>query len=278
MREQGDRPDRSREAAATNGPGPAPGPAQDVGPPAGRGRFRNSRLVTVLLAASLLVGTALLVWGLDGAARWGADSLLARNIQTATGVAAPPTVRLHGTFFLPQVVKGRYDDVEITVRDLSTGPLRLRSVHADLRGVHLSFHDLLLRNIGPVHIDHATEQATMSYADLNHYLQATGRPVRIDAAPHGQVRLTGKITVLGHTISASTQAHLTARDNAVAVQPTQVVTGTPLDPASRLLIGQRFSFVVPMDPLPFGQQLTAIEATPSALHVHARGDGIVVRP
>ena len=239
---------------------------------------RRPRRSTVLLAVLVLLGTALLLWGADWAARWGAESLLARSIQNATGVAERPAVTLHGTFFLPQVVRGRYSDVDITVRDLVAGPLRIDRVHAELRGVRLSFHDVLTRQAGPVVVEKSQEDATLGYDDINRYLKATGRPITITTAPDGQAKLTGTVTVLGHSVSASALARFAPRDGDLAVVPTQLDTHTPLDRASELLLGQRFSFVVPLDPLPFGQELTSIRPGKTGIAIRARGSAFVVQP
>lgn len=246
--------------------------------PVPEGGRRGPRRDTVLLAVAVLLGTALLLWGADWAARWGAETLLARNIQTATGVDARPDVQVHGAFFLPQVVEGRYDDVDITVRDLTAGPLRIQRVHARLSGVRLSFHDVLVRSVSAVVIEHSTEDATLTYDDLDRYLKATGRPVTVGPAPDGQARLTGTVSVFGHSVSASALARFAPRDGELAVTPTQLDTKTPLDAASKLLLGQRFSFVVPMEPLPFGQELTRVHPGADGILVTARGNTVVVRP
>ena len=247
-------------------------------PPEPEGRRRGPRRDTVVLALAVLLGTALLLWGADWAARWAAESLLARNIQVATGVTERPTVQVHGAFFLPQVVEGRYDDVGITVRNVTAGPLRIQRVHAELSGVRVSFHDVRVRSVSAVVIEHSAEDATLTYDDLDRYLAATGRPVTVGPAPDGQARLTGTVSVFGHPVSASALARFTPRDGELAVTPTRLDTKTPLDGASKLLLGQRFSFAVPLQPLPFGQQLTGVHPGRDGIRVTARGSAVVVRP
>jgi len=241
------------------------------------GRRRMPRPSTVALALGAALGALLLLWGLDRVAHWGAQTLLQRQIQDATGVSAVD-VQVHGALFLPQVVAGSYDDIEVTVRGLRAGPLRIQRVHAELHGVHLSFHDLLLRDVGAVVVDRSSEQALLGYDDLNSYLDATGRPVRVAPAPGDSTTLTGTVRVLGHDVSASARARLGVRDGSLTVAPTGLATDTALDRASELLLGQRFTFLVPLDPLPFGQELTAVRAGKSGLTVAAGGTGIVVRP
>jgi len=247
------------------------------GQAARRGRL-SSRTTTIVLAVGVLLGTALVLWGVDWAARHRAESAVADTIQAATGVTARPTVDVHGAFFLPQVVRGVYDDVDITVDGLTSGPLQVDHLQASLTGVHLSFHDVLVQSYGPLYIEGSTERALLSYDDLNAYLAATGRPFTVAAAAQGQAQLTGTVQVLGRDVSVSTQVKLGAQDGELAVQPAQPGTGTALDQASRLLLQQRLSFLVPLDPLPFGQQLTAVDVGRTGLTLSARGSGVVVRP
>ncbi|MGI8680869.1 MAG: LmeA family phospholipid-binding protein [Mycobacteriales bacterium] len=177
---------------------------------------------TVVLALMVLLGTGLLAWGADWAARVGAQSLLARSIQNSTGTPARPSVKLHGAFFLPQVIRGRYGSVDIDLSDLSSGPLRINSLHASLTGVHLPFHDVLVRHANRIVIDGSQERISVSYADLNRYLALTARPLTVCSTKSDELDLTGSISVLGRTVSASATARLSAQQGALAIQATGV--------------------------------------------------------
>jgi LmeA-like phospholipid-binding len=239
---------------------------------------RRPRRSTLLLAASVAVGVLLVLWGADRLARWAAEGLLARNVQLTTGVLERPDVEVHGAFFLPQLIGGRYERVEIVVDDLRAGPLRIERVQAELTGVHVPFHDLLTQDIDTVYLEQTREVATLTYEDLNTYLEATGRPVRLDGAPDGELQLTGSVEVLGRRLSASARAVIEPTGGDLAVRPTQVDTATFLDDASRALLRQRFTVVIPMDPLPFGQELTDVETGEARVVVEARGSGVLVTP
>ncbi|GAB3365505.1 LmeA family phospholipid-binding protein [Modestobacter lapidis] len=262
MTDQAEQPD-GREPSRREDPAPLP--------------RRRPASGTVALAITVVLGTALLLWGADWLARWGAQSLLARTIQESTGVAARPVVQVHGTVFLTQVVRGRYDDVEVIIRGVSSGPLRIEEVHARLSGVHVPFRDVLVQDPGPVLVERSSAEAVLTYADLDRYLLVTGRPLTLDAAPDGEVLITGTVQVLGRSVSASTRAQLSARDGALAVRPTGLDTDTALDPASRLLLGQRFTFLVPLDPLPFGHVVIAVQPRDDALHLRTAGTDVVIR-
>lgn len=246
--------------------------------PPRRVRIRRPDRSTAVLALVVVLGTAALLWAADGLARIGAQSLLARAVQQQTGTEQLPTVRVHGALFLPQVVRGRYTDVQVDLASVGSGPLRLSDVHADLRDVRLPFHDVLVRDVHQVRIAHATEDATLTWDDLNRYLRLTSRPVTVAPAVRpGEVRLTGSIRVLGRPVAATAAATLAADTGGIAVRPTQVESDVPgVDRATRLLLAQRFTVLIPLQALPFGQQVTAITVRPDGLHISARGDRILV--
>lgn len=237
----------------------------------------RTRLRTLALALTVIVGTGLLLWGADWLARLGAQSLLARSVQASTGSSTPPTVRIDGSFFLVQVVRGRYDDVRMDFVDLTNGPLRINTLRAALTGVHLPFHDVLVRESNQVVIDRAVGEAFLTFDDLNRYLESTGRSIRLQAAAGG-VQITGTVDVLGQTVSASAETEISAQDGLLAVAPTRLRTDTPLDGASQLLLGQRFTVLVPLDPLPFGQQITDVAVQETGVVVRTQGIGVVIAP
>ncbi len=236
------------------------------------------RISTGLLAASVILGIVLLVFGADRVARSGAQTLLARQIQDATGTAASPIVQIHGSWFLGQLIRGHYDSVDVDLTGISSGPLTITSLHATLTGVHLPFHDVLVRKVDRILIDSAVEDAMLTYDDLNAYLSATGRKVRVEPVKDGVVTLTGTVDILGTSISASADAQIGSEDGALSLKPLRLHTDTVLDKASELLLGQRFTVIVPLDPLPFGQVITSIEAQESGFRVQAGGTNVVVDP
>jgi hypothetical protein len=239
---------------------------------------RRQRRQTVALALTVVLGTALLLWGSDWLARRGAESVLARVVQERTGVLDRPDVQVHGALFLPQVLRGRYDQVEVAAEGLSSGPLRVERLSADLSGVYLSFHDLLHGTPDRVVIARSVEEALLTYEDLNRFLGFTGRPLTLEPAPGGQVRVSGTVDVLGESLAVATVARIEADDDALVLRPTLLDTAEPLTGVRELLVTQRFSFRVPLDPLAFGQRITDIEVVQSGLVIRATGSRIVLGP
>jgi LmeA-like phospholipid-binding len=158
-----------------------------------RRRWRDRRKLsqgwrTALEAIAFVTIVLFLSWGADSLARLGAESLLSRNIQNATGVAEPPIVTVRGFAVVPQVVRGAYNEVDVTTRGITGGLLRIEQVDSQLFDVRVPFHDVLLQDIRRVGIGRSVEDVTLIYADLNAYFETTGPPFQLGAAENGKVQ------------------------------------------------------------------------------------------
>ena len=237
-------------------------------------RGRTAIEVVIFVTAVFFLG-----WGADALARMGAEAVLARNIQSATGVSEPPEVNVRGFAFLPQVVRGAYNEVNVTTRGITSGPLRIDQVNSRLLDVRVPFHDVLVQNIRRIGIGRSIEDVTLRYEDLNAYFDATGRPLQLAPAEDDQTQLTGTVDVLGQQIQVRANVTLSVVDETLRITPRQINTeSTALSQASRLLLGQRLNLTVPLGTLPFGHQLTGVTASTDAIRLRAEGTGIIVQP
>lgn len=231
---------------------------------------------TAALAAAVVLGTALLLWAAEWLARSGAESVLARTVQERTGVLERPAVEVHGGPVLLQALRGRYDDVEVEVASLSSGPLRLVDYSARLEGVYLSFQDLLDGSTNRVHVERYAERARVTYEDLDRYLGFAGRDLHAEPAGDGQVRLAGSVDVLGEPREVSALTRIEPGEGGLLVEPTRVQTAQPLDGIEELLVDQRFTFPVPLDPLLFEQGTVEVAVGEAGLAVGATGRGVTL--
>ena len=244
----------------------------------GRPRVGRPWLVAVLVG--VLLGTGLLLWGLDRLARQTVQALLAATLQEATGTVGTPTVEVQGGPVLLQALRGRYGEVEVTLEDVSNGPLTFGRVEAQLQGVHLSFHDLLVREADVVVFERSAAQAWLGYDALDRYLQFTGRPMTVLPEGSGaadEVRLTATGQLLDRRYEASATAVVEPTTGALVVRPTEVRTEQQLDRTAARLLAARFRFRVPLDPLPFGSEVADFELGEEALTVRTGGSGVVLR-
>lgn len=250
-------------------------------PDARRERRRRSpgRRRFLLQVVGVIVVVGVLLWGADTMARIGAQSLLARNIQDATGVEVLPEVDAHGILFLPQVIRGAYSDVHVTTLGITSGPLRINRVESRLSDVQVPFHDVLVRDIRRVGIGRSVENFDLTYEDLNAYFAATGRRLELAPGPDGTVRLTGVVEIANQSVPVSADATLSVEDDVLRISPESIDTGSgSLQAASRLVLGKRLRLIVPFGTLPFGHHLTGAGADSEGLHLTAEGTDIILRP
>jgi LmeA-like phospholipid-binding len=244
-----------------------------------RGALSPARRRVLLQTTGVIVVVALLLWGADTLARIGAQTLLARNIQDATGVEVLPKVDVRGVFFLPQVIRGAYSDVQVTTQGVTGGPLRIDRVESRLSDVRVPFHDVLVRDVRRVGIGRSVENLDLTYEDLNAYFAATGRRLTLAPGRDGTVRLSGSVDVLNQRVPVSADATLSVEDDVLRISPQSFDTGSgSLDAAGRLLLGKRLTLLVPLGTLPFGHHLTGVTADPEGVHLTAEGTDILVEP
>jgi hypothetical protein len=240
---------------------------------------RPARRRFMLQVLGVVVVVVLLLWGADTLARIGAQTLLERNIQDATGVEVRPEVKVRGLLFLPQVIRGAYSEVHVTTRGITSGPLRIDRVDSQLFDVRVPFHDVLVRDIRRVGIGRSVENLDLTYEDLNAYLAATGRRLMLAPSSDGTVTLSGKVNVLSQNVRVSADATLSVEDDLLRISPQNLGAGpVSLDAASRLLLRQRQTLTVPLGTLPFGHRLTGVEPDQDAVHITAEGAAIVIKP
>jgi hypothetical protein len=235
---------------------------------------RTAVEVVIFVTAVFLLG-----WGTDALARIGAEGLLARNIQNATGVEDPPTVTVRGFAFVPQVVRGAYNEVEVKTRGITSGPLRIERVQSQLFDVRVPFHDVLVQDIRRVGIGRSTEDVTLRFEDLNAYFEATGRPLQLTPTAGDGLLVTGVVDVLNQRVQVRATVSLSVANEALRVTPSQIDTGTTtLNQAGRLLLSQRLALSVPLNTLPFGHQLTSVAVSTDLIHLRAEGRALIVQP
>jgi hypothetical protein len=240
-----------------------------------RRRRRRLALEAVLVSCCVIV----VAWGLDRAARIGAESLLERDIQQVTGVAERPVVRLGSGPFVLQALSGAYRHAEVDVSGMRTGPLEIAHISARLTDVRLPLRDLLLRDIRRVGISYSEDVVTLRFDDLNAYFETTGRSLRLTADDTGQVRMTGSFDVLAQTVPVDASVELSVDGTQLRITPRHVDTGdATLSEAGRLLLDQRIALTVPMDGLPLGSQLTGVDVTADELQITAESRAVVLRP
>ena len=80
--------------------------------------------------------------------------------------------------------------------------------------------------------------------------------------------------MLGETRTVSAAVRVGAEDDALVLRPARLDAAEPLDGLPELLVTQRFTVQIPLDPLPLGQVVTAVTVQPTGLAIRTAGDGV----
>lgn len=262
----------------TEGSSPEKSSPEESSPSAPRKPITRTQR-TLIEAGIFLLVIFLLGWGTDALARSGAEALLARNIQDATGVSERPVVTVRGFAFVPQVIRGSYARVEVSTIGIRNGPLRIDRIDSELRDVRVPFHDVLVQNVRRVGIGSSSETVSLRYTDINAYFETTGRPLRLGPAPNGETRVTGEVDALNTRVKVDTLVSFSVADKTLKINPREVNTGSSgLSKATRLLLGQRLSLAVPLGTLPFGQDLIDAKPYADGIKLRAQGNAVILAP
>jgi hypothetical protein len=227
----------------------------------------------------VLVIAAAVGYGLDWASRIGAQAVVERSIARGQPQVKGVDVDVTGAFFLPQVVRSHYDHVRVTLTGLEANGLRIQEIDADLYDVHVPVARVVRQTVAVIPIDHTHEHALITYPALNDFLAAQGSPVTVSNGSGGELRLHAHFTALGRDMTVSADATVKAIAGFLEVQPTKLDTGTGVvDQATTALLRVRLAFEIPTSPLPFGQQVQSIRATPGGVVVIATGQDVMIYP
>ena len=208
--------------------------------------------ILVLLVVGLLIVA-------DRVAVLAAERDVASRIEASEHLSSRPDVHIGGFPFLTQLVRGHYDDVEVTVHDLHAGPLPIDHVTAKLSGARVPFADVLNQDIGEILTDQVKAEVLLSYDDLNNSLHTDH--VRLSQGRGGRVHVAASADVAGTTLSAGADVPAKIDGSALTID---AVGGIQLR--------------VPLPGLPFHTHLNTAKATADGIVVAGSADGLVLRP
>ena len=208
-----------------------------------------------------------------------AGSATARAVQRSENLSEKPDVSFNGFPFLTQALRGRFREVEVTVRDVRREGVTITRVDARLEDVRVGLVDALAGEVEAVPIGEGTAVATLSYADVNEFLATRPGNLRLSYR-NGRLVVTGSVTVPGRGAVAAEgegAVRVSGETLVVTVRNVRSTAGAALSAAISAAAGDRFSFTVPVRGLPFGIRLVSVAATGEGLVVSASARAIVVR-
>ncbi len=116
------------------GPTPEPTPQSTTTLDAPRVRWSRRHKITTWASVGIL-GTGLLLVGLDRGAETLIERVVAGKIEDCLGTPDRPEVEVTGFPLLPGLVRGRLDGMTMTAHDANAQGVRVSELHVEARGV-----------------------------------------------------------------------------------------------------------------------------------------------
>ena len=190
----------------------------------------------------------------------------------------PPLVRVYGTPFLTQAVRGRYRAVMVSGGGLRIGEMTGATLNARIRNAYLPLQELLGRRARELPCEHVEGEIVVPFGELARVSRIPGLILQYE---NGRLLASAALPVPGISSLAKVGgvAELSIVGNgAVWLRLGGVsVAGINLP---RLVLDQllgSLSVPIPMPELPYGLRLTQLDATPTGLRVRGSADAVTFR-
>ncbi len=223
------------------------------------------RLLIVLLVLLGLAAAA------DRFVASAAEKAAGDQVRNSTQSTEDADVKFHGFPFLTQAVRGRFQQVDVTVRGVPQSGLSISRIDAQFTGLRLSLGKAVSGELAAVPTDGASARVRLSYADLNAYLRRRGS-IRVSGTG-GRLAVTGQVRVRGALVTANGFATARLRPGSLVVQTTEASVNGVAAPAAAV---RALTVTVPLTDLPFGIELQAVEVADDALIVIGSARSIVI--
>jgi LmeA-like phospholipid-binding len=234
------------------------------------------RLLITLIVLLIIIGGALAVldrFGASYAERVISDRV-AEQVANQKATSEKPDVTIEGVPFLTQVLKGRYQEIKIELRDFA-GPVAngktIRMPLLDIRAkdVRAPLETLRTRK-GEIVATAVTGTGTVDYATVEQLVDKPGLKL---AEKDGKLAVTAPLTVLNQQVKIQGTADVAVRNNIVSLRFEQVTAnGVPDVPFVQNLLNnyaKQISIDLRLPQLPLKLALQKVEPTAGGLVVTA---------
>ncbi|MFC4374534.1 DUF2993 domain-containing protein [Nocardia halotolerans] len=217
--------------------------------------MRTLLILVVVVAIALIAG--------DRVAVVIAQNQIGRQIAAEYNLAQRPSVEIAGFPFLTQAAAGTYRTIDIGVGDWSNDTITVADLDVTLTDVSAPLADLIDNRTANLVAATATATALVPYDVVRDF--APEGVETIANSPEG-LRVTGTFPIAGLDVPATITVTVAPTADGIEVTPiaAQPANGGPT--ISLSVLRRTLTFVVPLQRLPFGAQLTAIQPTDNGLH------------
>lgn len=187
------------------------------------------------------------------------------------------TVRVHGTPFLTQALRGRFGDVEVSAGGLQVGELAGATLTAHLFDVLLPPRELLGGRTTALPCAHVEGHLVLPYGELARASRVPGLTLTYE---NGRLVASASLPVPGinQLARVSGEALLTVASGVVWLRVRGLaVAGISLPSLVVKQLVPSLNVPIPLPPLPFGLRLDSLEPAAGGLVVRGSADDVVLR-
>ena len=245
-----------------------------------RGRTGRRLLTTLIVLLIIIVGALALLdrFGASYAERVISDRV-AEQVADQKATSEKPNVTIKGVPFLTQVVKGRYQEIKIEIRDFA-GPVAngrtIRMPVLDIRAKDVRAPlETLRTQRGNIVATTVTGTGTVDYATVEQLVDKPGLKL---AEKGGKLAVTAPLTVLNQQVTVRGTANVAVRNNVVSLRFEQVTAdGVPNVPLVQNLLNnyaRQISVDLRLPQMPLKLALQKVQPTAAGLVVTAGGNEV----
>ncbi|MBY8862817.1 DUF2993 domain-containing protein [Nocardia sp. CA2R105] len=220
--------------------------------------MRGFLIFLVVVVIALVVG--------DRVAVVMAQNRIGDRIAAEYHMASRPSVRIGGFPFLTQAVAGKYHDIEVHAGDWTGEKISVNDLDVTLTDVAAPLNDVLHNNTSNFVADSATATARVPYDTVQQFA-----PSGVKSISYGTdgMHVSGTFKVEGISVPGTVVVTVSPTENGISVTPISVQAAVGGPSLSLSLLRRTLTFTVPLQKLPLGAQLTAIQPAADGLHVTA---------
>jgi hypothetical protein len=226
--------------------------------------MRKLVIVLIVLAALLVI--------VDRVAVSGAEREIARQVQSRYDLAEPPAVEIRGVPFLTQALSGRYDEIAVSMGEITQEGVTLSRIDATLYGVSAPLADLIQNSANArISAERVTGTAVISMETI---AARAPRGIKVESGKGGSLKVSGDISVLGRSVPVAADLKIAVARGAVRLTPVnlEVAGGFSVPEPERLI-----TFTVPVRDLPLNLRITGVKTTPDGVAVEGTATDVPLR-
>lgn len=202
-----------------------------------------------------------------------ASGVIASRMQASAQLESKPSVSIKGFPFLTQAIGGSYGHVQVKTGAFVRGGVRIASLDVSATDLKIPLSEALSGKVDAVPVSGLDAVAVVTYADI----AKKGGIAGISVTPLGAgVRVTGRVTVLGQTVTAATDSTLRLSGRSIVITAQRVMVQGQSNALLNKALAGRFDFKVPIGTLPYGLGLTGVTPSADGVHLEARSGPTVI--